>query len=54
MYYCLCCEKVHKPTNLKNEVIFTSGFRFSNDSVYNVGICQYSDRLTQMTPMKKL
>ncbi|WP_425517340.1 DUF3973 domain-containing protein [Paenibacillus solanacearum] len=53
MYYCLCCERVHKPTYLKSEVIFTSGFRFFNESVYNVGICQSSDRLTPITPIKK-
>ncbi len=40
MYYCLCCNKLHPPALSKEEILFTSGFRYLNNTLYPAGICQ--------------
>ena len=40
MYYCLCCNKLHPPALSKEEVLFTSGFRYWNNTLYPAGICE--------------
>ncbi|WP_375377875.1 DUF3973 domain-containing protein [Paenibacillus sp. MZ04-78.2] len=40
MYYCLACQKLHKPNPLIKCVVFKTGFHFINSMKYNAGICQ--------------
>ncbi|WP_197035576.1 DUF3973 domain-containing protein [Paenibacillus sp. UNC451MF] len=40
MYYCLSCNKLHPPALSKEEILFTSGFRYLNNTLYPAGICK--------------
>ncbi|WP_159883184.1 DUF3973 domain-containing protein [Paenibacillus puerhi] len=39
MYYCLCCQRLHPADYSSVETIYSSGFRYIDQVLYNAGVC---------------
>ncbi|MEK8127316.1 DUF3973 domain-containing protein [Paenibacillus filicis] len=39
MYFCLCCQQLHQTGYSSAEIIYSSGFRYTEEILYKAGMC---------------